>query len=189
MDLQIIQALIFLVNSEVPTTERYIQGHVSGGNIYKRLRRLRDKGLVSYDKGEYWVTPQGHDLLQEARENPNLVWGKEYYDWRDEVETGIDQDGNESAMVNKVLPKSAHSYYSGDYDDAMVSRIQETELIDHLKVRNPGITIDKMFDYLAEGLVKHCKRCNELGIFRKDKSKKSGMRSICKYCERVGKNG
>jgi hypothetical protein len=148
-----------------------------------RLTHLITKGLICSHDGAYYITTDGKNKLDCARERP--FFDKNWGDFANEVLTGMDNQGKQSSFVNPVLPKSQGNDSFADHtEDRVIREITRDSVARKLIACHPWLEVDKLIDYWDNNQIVDCETCGELGVHELNKNRANGLAAVCINCQR-----
>jgi DNA-binding HxlR family transcriptional regulator len=183
-DEQIISVIRFFEDGGVDTSFDNIQDELKCHKEVLRvqLKRMIRFGLLWTTKSRYFCTNEGLSLLEQAIEEPYPV--EDWCQWRDEVLTGIDNDGNETEIINPALPKNKHEF-KNHAENQFISEISKAGRIREIIQNHPWLSVDKLAEYWHDGLIVQCAQCGELAAHKRYKNGSKGK--VCINCQRSQK--
>lgn len=134
-----------------------------------------DDAFLELSGDRYYITRLGRDALDEAVENPTLIFN-DFYRWIAEARSGITSGGKQSQIQKAAIP-------SGQLQRTYHERAGRLAFaaIKH------GCTIQEMIDHITEGTLKRCPKCGEskmLEEYHKDSRQVDGHHAMCKVCRK-----
>jgi len=129
----------------------------------------------------YQLTTDGEVAIQEAVENPELVFGQKGHDWKDEALTGITKSGKRSDINHAALPSNT-TYYKNDPEKHLIKYEITLKWIRELslKFNQPE---DKIHEMIKSGEINYCKGDHpdndRAQIFGRDGNR---WQRLCKKC-------
>jgi DNA-binding MarR family transcriptional regulator len=148
------------------------------------LANLCRRGFVVTSRGHYFVTNEGRDYLQQARDQCRER--RSISAFKDEALTGIRPDGTRSKLTAAVLPTGIeHTGRQRSPEDQMM-RAQAEQTANRKHAEELGLTVAELEAHLLTGRVHRCEGGGvpHIGIF--DKNGK-GWRNVCRKCRKEGK--
>ena len=129
----------------------------------------------------YQLTTDGERSIDEAVENPALVFGQKGHDWKDEALTGITKSGKRSDINHAALPSNT-TYYRNDPEKHLIKYEITLKWIRELSLKF-DLSEDKIHEMIKSGEINYCKGehpdNDRAQIFGRDGNR---WQRLCKKC-------
>lgn len=182
MDIEILQEVKRLNADMTPATVDTVSVYVpqyTQEDVEECIASLCDDDLLMMQSGELIITGLGVAEIDSAVSRPVVDVG--WDQWYAEATTGMTPAGKESAMVNPAIPTRGRRAVTMT-DDRMVDLIDRVDDVARLMRRHHNMSLSDIETAIVNGRVQMCPRCERLGIFRRNKSSSTGLRSSCNKC-------
>ena len=138
-------------------------------------------GLDYQRRAKHFLNTEGRQAIQEAVENPELVFGQKGHDWKDEALTGITKSGKRSDINHAALPSNT-TYYKNDPEKHLIKYEITLKWIRELS-RKFDLPEDKIHEMIKSGEINYCKGAHHdndrAQIFGRDGNR---WQRLCKKC-------
>lgn len=176
---RIMAAIKFLRETGIRQSGSNISRYIGSSAESSLLEMVRD-GYLTVHGGEYYPTSDAVDWQDAA---PLYATTEDYGPWLQEVVTGINSKGEESSIVNPVVPSGMTCHTPDDRYEGLIDKIIEVG-DDVLSVAEyTGIEPGEVWCRSEDGLVQLCNRCGEQSVFHR-RSDNGRIRSACVVCSK-----
>jgi len=145
------------------------------------------KGYLEHRIGQYYRTVAGELAYNEATQSIQFDNGKEAFEFKNEVLTGMDSRGDQTTIEGAVLnrtPKAGHGNYE---EDAQIEIAQSVARFRRI-ASEVGLSIEDTLQKVSDGSIKRCNKCQQWkDHYRHNGKNGQRFQSICKDCMRDGR--
>lgn len=145
------------------------------------------KGFLEHRNGQYYRTISGDVSYNEVSQAIHFNTGCYAFEFRTEVLTGMDKDGEQTTIDCGALPDSKYIGGSNREEDAQIATAQSIARFRKIAIE-VGQPLDVTMRKIAEGSIRRCNKCQRWEEHhRHNGSNGKQFQSICIVCRKKGR--
>jgi hypothetical protein len=145
---------------------------------------LESKKYIWTPRNVYSLTEFGIEYVEGLAQRTDIGKPGDTFKFKDEALTGMNAKGGRSSIDRAVLPTGKTPHTTRTPEDTMIEKDRTLKSKEALADRL-GITVEKLQQFIFEGRLAHCKKCDSVGIF--DVSFYNGAQRRQSYCRKCRK--